>query len=68
MENLRQHIDSIGISQNAFADRIGVSKGYVSQILSGKRMPSREMIKKIDSATNGSVPPSVWFEDKKGAA
>lgn len=68
MENLRAHIDRLGISQNAFADRIGVSKSYLSQILSGKREPSREMIQKIDMATGGSVPPSVWFKNSEGAA
>jgi transcriptional regulator with XRE-family HTH domain len=62
MENLRAHIDRLGISQNAFADRIGVSKGYLSQILAGNRKPSREMIEKIDVATGGSVPPAVWFK------
>lgn len=68
MQNLREHIDSLGISQNAFADRIGVSKGYLSQILSGKREPSRDLIQKINAATDGAVPPSIWFQTQEGAA
>lgn len=61
MQNLRDHIDTLGISQSAFADQLGLSKGYLSQILSGQRAPSRELIQKIDRVTHGEVPPSVWF-------
>ena len=62
MQKLRHHIDRLGISQTAFAERLGVSKGYLSQILSGKREPSRELIQRIDQATEGHVPPAVWFQ------
>ncbi len=62
MENLRDHVQRLGVSQSAFAARLGVSKGYLSQILSGKRIPSREMIQKIDRETDGQVPPAVWFD------
>lgn len=68
MENLRQHIDHLGISQSTFADQLGVSKGYLSQILAGKREPSREMILRIARVTDGSVPPSAWFQSSEGAA
>ena len=68
MQNLRQHIDHLGISQTAFAERLGVSKSYLSQILSGKREPSRDMIQRIDKATDGRVPPAVWFHHADGAA
>lgn len=67
MENLREHIARLGVSQSTFADRIGVSRGYLSQILSGARSPSREMIQKIDQATGGSVPPGVWFQTPEEA-
>lgn len=62
MQNLREHIDRLGITDSAFADRLGVSKGYMSLILSGKRAPSRELIQKIDKVTAGRVPPAVWFQ------
>lgn len=68
MEKLRSYIARLGISQNAFADQIGVSKGYLSQIASGKREPSREMIQKINVVTNGDVPPTAWFAAPEGAA
>lgn len=67
MQNLIEHIKSLGISQSAFAAQIGVSKGYMSQILSGQRSPSRDMIQRIDLATGGRVPPSVWFKTPEEA-
>lgn len=67
MESLREYIDRIGVSQNTFAEHIGVSKGYLSLILSGRRSPSRMMIQKIDRATDGRVPPAVWFNDSAGS-
>ena len=36
--------DRLKLSQAAFADKIGLSKGYLSQILSGKSGPSAELI------------------------
>lgn len=67
MKYLTDHIKNLGITQNAFAAQIGVSKGYLSQILSGQRSPSRDMIQKIDHATEGKVPPSVWFQTPEEA-
>lgn len=68
MEHLKNHIAKVGIGQNAFADRIGVSRGYLSLILARRRKPSRAMIEKIAAETGGAVPPSVWFEQEEGAA
>lgn len=65
MENLHDHINRLGITQSAFAAQLGISKSYLSQIMSGQRVPGRAMIAKINIATGGKVPPSVWFSATK---
>lgn len=62
MEKFHAYIKRRGISQNDLAGEIGVSKGYLSQIIKGKRSPSREIIQKIATATEGFIPPDVWFD------
>ncbi|MFK8161694.1 MAG: helix-turn-helix transcriptional regulator [Lewinella sp.] len=32
---IREHLDVTGLSQNKFAEQLGVSKGYMSQVLNG---------------------------------
>ncbi|MDH3897900.1 MAG: helix-turn-helix transcriptional regulator, partial [Deltaproteobacteria bacterium] len=34
--------ERLGLSQTEFADRIGITKGYLSAIESGKRKPGRK--------------------------
>lgn len=45
----------------AWADDFGISRSYLSEILSGKKQPGRDTIAKINAATGGRVPPAVWF-------
>ena len=35
------------LSQNAFAERLGISSGYMSQLMRGTRYPSAELRAKI---------------------
>jgi transcriptional regulator with XRE-family HTH domain len=35
------------LSQNAFAERLGISSGYMSQLMRGSRYPSAELRAKI---------------------
>lgn len=35
------------LSQNAFAERLGISSGYISQLMRGSRYPSAELRAKI---------------------
>jgi len=35
------------LSQNAFAERLGISSGYMSQLMRGNRYPSAELRAKI---------------------
>ena len=49
--------------QEDLADEIGISRSYLAEILSGAKRPGRDAIEKIDRATHGEVPPSVWFHN-----
>lgn len=44
---LLQFLQSEGISQSQFADEIGVARGSVSHILSGRNKPSFDMIQSV---------------------
>ena len=63
MENLIAYIAASGRSAAAFARDAELSRGYLSEIMSGAKTPGREAIAKIARASGGKVPPSAWFED-----
>ena len=54
---LAEHIAKRHHSQNAFAMKVGVSSGYMAQLLAGSRQPSGRVRERIQKATGMS------FED-----
>ena len=44
---LWERMDAHGISQNEVARRVGISNGYLSEIMNGKRTPSGRVLKKL---------------------
>ena len=48
-------------TQAELAKEIGISRSYLAEILSGAKKPGRDTIEKIERATDGRVPASVWF-------
>jgi len=46
------------ITRSAFARKLGTSKGYLSDIINGKRRASLDMALKIQTETKGAVTPS----------
>ncbi len=48
--DLRQRLDALRWSQRHFADVLGVTESYVSQMLSGKAPVSESVIDALDSA------------------
>lgn len=44
-----------GLSQTEFGSRVGLQKGFVSEIERGRKRPSPESAKRIEGATNGEV-------------
>ena len=45
---LWERMDAHGISQNEVARRVGISNGYLSEIMNGKRTPSGRVLKSCD--------------------
>lgn len=63
MEQLRTYLDQNDIRRSAFADAVGVSRGYVTELLNGSKTPGLHLAVKIASVTHGAVPPSAWVVD-----
>lgn len=56
-----EFIKSSGLRQSEWAERIGCSRSYLSEILSGKKRPSLEVACRIEDLTEGKVPASSWM-------
>lgn len=57
---LRAFISENGMLQGKLAALSGVSQAYLSQIISGKRVPSLPVAGRICSATGGAVAVEDW--------
>lgn len=70
MMNLNEYLakHAAGRTQGAIAKEIGISRSYLAEILSGAKVPGRNAITKIERATGGAVPASIWFENTGAAA
>lgn len=55
-----------------WAEAIGCSRSHLSAVISGRSLPGRDLISRIEEATGGGVPAAAWFYgtrlDKKDAA
>jgi len=64
---LKRHLAKRNLSQNSFARRIGVTSGYMSQLLCGERNPSPELreriIKKLNDVQKLRELPEFGFDD-----
>lgn len=63
MQTLKNYMANypLNASQRDWADFFGISQSYLSQILTGARSPSKELMKRIEKKTRGAVPIIVWF-------
>lgn len=52
---LAEFITQSGESRSAWADRIGISRSYLSDILNGHKVPSLPLAVKIERLTGGAV-------------
>lgn len=55
MANFTDYLDSRRGAASALARRLGISKGTLSSIRTGRSRPSPELAKKIEQATDGEV-------------
>lgn len=56
-------ISASGKTRKDWADRIGVSKSYLSDLLNGKAVPSLAVAAKIERLTDGEVSASSWIDE-----
>jgi DNA-binding transcriptional regulator YdaS (Cro superfamily) len=58
-----EFIKSSGQNRSAWADRLGVSRSYLSDLLNGNKRPSLDLAVQIERATGGAVPATSWIDD-----
>ena len=56
-----EFIRTSGQNRAAWADRLSISRSYLSDILNGNKIPSLELATKIERATAGAVMASSWI-------
>jgi transcriptional regulator with XRE-family HTH domain len=59
---LKSWLSANNLTQTQFAARLGVSTPHLSLLISGKKRPSLSLALKIERATNGTVPVSIWAD------
>lgn len=66
MKTLRQYIDrhKPRLTHEEWADRLGISRSYFTEILNGSKPASRRVMAAVNDMTGGKVPPNVWFAVK----
>ena len=52
---LLEYLKKCKITQRSFADKVGVTESYMSQIMSGVRSPSLHLAKRILKETDSQV-------------
>ena len=67
MEKLKAHLTARKIKQGDFARAAGISQSFLSELLSGKRVPSMATAGRIAAATKGRVPVSAWVKSDVSA-
>jgi len=67
MKTLPEYIASSKVkrTQEEWGEVFGISRSYLSEILSGKVTPGTKVIARINEVTGGKVPPAVWFQSAK---
>lgn len=63
MSELSKHLSDTNTSQRAFAELIGCSPSYLSEIMSGRKRPGMDLAFKIHRATGGKVTVESWMKD-----
>lgn len=60
MEKLQQFLNASGTRQSALAGTLGITRGYMSELVSGRKVPSLPLAFQIERATAGAVPVDAW--------
>jgi len=60
MTQIQRYLSDTGMTQTELATLIGISRGHMSEITSGKKTPGLALAIAIERATNGAVPVMSW--------
>jgi DNA-binding transcriptional regulator YdaS (Cro superfamily) len=63
MPDIATYLVSTKTKQSALAAAVGVSRGYLSELVGGTKRPSLELAVAIERATAGAVPATSWVPE-----
>jgi len=58
--NLPEYLFEKKITRKKFAEDLDMQPHYVGQIVNGKKLPSRKVMRRIEKVTDGAFPQSYW--------
>jgi len=58
---IKLRVNKLNQSQRFFADQIGITQSYLSQIENGKKQPSTDLLQKIAELLKTPLPILFWF-------
>lgn len=65
---LRAYVDEKGRgAKAALARDLGVSKGYIGDLVSGRREPTLQLARDMDRVTGGAIPFERWNKNTQPA-
>ena len=53
---LSEYLKNTSLTQEKFANLVGVTRTFITNILNGKRNPSIQLARRIEEVTDGQVP------------
>jgi transcriptional regulator with XRE-family HTH domain len=68
MTKLHTYLTAAGKKQSDLARELGVSRGYLSELVNGAKKPGLALATDIERATAGAVPASDWHAPQTGDA
>lgn len=63
MSKLRTYLASTNTRQKDLARSLGVSVGYMSELVNGDKTPGLDLAVRIEDATGGQVPARSWVPE-----
>lgn len=61
MDHLKRYLVSSGTRQSALAARLEITRGYMSELVAGQKLPSLVLAFRIERETAGMVPAIAWL-------
>lgn len=64
---LNDFIKANGMTHESFGKVVGVTQATINRYVRGERFPSPDMIRKIETATEGQVAVADWYAKAEAA-